>query len=149
MRGNRRTVQAIRLMVPALALAILLAAATATAPRAQEEDLVARGQFLYRVYCKNCHGDTGRGDGPSAELLKIAPADLTRLARSGEGEFPFEQVYRTIDGRQEISGHGARRMPIWGLTFQELDRDVDQEDEVRGKILQLIRYLESIQQPAE
>jgi hypothetical protein len=36
-------------------------------------------------------------------------------------------------------------MPIWGLSFQELDSDVNQEDQVREKILHVIDYLESIQ----
>ena len=40
-------------------------------------------------------------------------------------------------------------MPVWGLSFQELDQDLDQEDEVRGKILQLIEFLKAIQQPAD
>jgi hypothetical protein len=144
----------------AFVLACLAAGATATSLLAQDpaqyparsDELVARGRFLYRVYCTNCHGQGGRGDGVSAGMLKITPADLTRLSRDNpnqQGEFPFERVYRTIDGREEVRGHGSRRMPIWGLNLQELDRDVDQEDEVRGKILQLIEYLKSIQQPGD
>ena len=129
-----------------LALCAMLAA-TLTASRAQQEELVERGRFLYRVYCQTCHGETGRGDGTTAGVMKLAPADLTRLAAGEEGgEFPFSRVYRTIDGREEVRGHGEVGMPVWGLSFQELDRDIDQEDEVRGKILQLIEFLESIQE---
>jgi mono/diheme cytochrome c family protein len=128
-----------------LLLALLLGSAV-TSVLAQEEELLARGRFLYRVYCASCHGESGKGDGASADTLKVKPANLTRLTRGNEGEFPFERVYRTIDGREVIRGHGTGPMPIWGLTFQELDRDVDQEDQVRGKILQLIKYLESFQQ---
>ena len=113
---------------------------------AQQAELVERGRFLFRVYCQNCHGETGRGDGPTADKMKIAPSDLTRIRRDNDGEFPFDRIYRTIDGRREVRGHGAARMPVWGLAFQELDRDVNQEDEVRGKILQLIEFLESIQE---
>jgi mono/diheme cytochrome c family protein len=135
--------------VPSLLLCTLVALVASPAP-AQQEELAERGRFLYGVYCQTCHGETGRGDGPTAEVLKIPPTDLTRLsAAEEEGEFPFDRVYRVIDGREEVRGHGGSRMPVWGLSFQELDRDLDQEDEVRGKILQLIEYLKSIQQPAD
>ena len=56
-----------------------------------------------------------------------------------------ELVHAAIDGRERVRGHGASRMPIWGLGFQELDRDTNQEDEVRDKIVALIAYLETIQ----
>lgn len=124
-------------------LASLLAAAEGRPP--PDEESVARGRFLYRVYCLNCHGETGRGNGVSAPLLKIEPTDLTRLARGNDGEFPLDRVYRVIDGREEIRGHGSRRMPIWGLSFQDLDNDVNQENDVREKILNVIDYLQSIQ----
>jgi len=130
----------------ALLATLLLAAEERPAP---DEESVARGRFLYRVYCLNCHGEAGLGDGVSAPLLKIEPSDLTRLARRNEGEFPFDRIYRVIDGREEVRGHGSRRMPIWGLSFQELDIDMNQEDEVRGKILNVIDYLQSIQGSAE
>jgi hypothetical protein len=135
-----------------LIVTCLYLGAAATPIRAQQDELVERGRFLYRVYCMNCHGETGEGDGVSAGVLKIKPTDMTRLSLDNPdqpGEFPFDRVYRVIDGREAVGGHGSRRMPIWGLNFQELDRDVDQEDEVRGKILQLIEYLKSIQKPAD
>jgi mono/diheme cytochrome c family protein len=130
---------------PALLVCALLAPALFSV-MAQQEKLVERGRFLFRVYCQNCHGETGRGDGPTAAMMKVTPSDLTRIRRDNEGEFPFDRIHRTIDGRQEVRGHGAARMPVWGLAFQELDRDVNQKDEVRGKILQLIEFLESIQE---
>ncbi len=111
----------------------------------EEQKLIERGRDLFRIYCRTCHGESGTGDGPTAAVLKTKPSDLTRLAERNNGEFPFDRVYSSIDGRQGILAHGARSMPIWGLAFQELDTDVNQEDQVRGRILQLIRYLESIQ----
>jgi mono/diheme cytochrome c family protein len=108
-----------------------------------------RGQQLYQIYCSNCHGQRGLGDGPTAKVLKVKPTDLTRLAKRNKldrGQFPAERVYKAIDGRQEVAGHGKRRMPIWGLAFQEYDRDTNQEAEVRFRILKLIDYLRSIQE---
>jgi mono/diheme cytochrome c family protein len=69
-------------------------------PRATP-DVVARGQRLYRkAQCAECHGDEGRGDGPSAATMKddsglpIAVPDLTRWPRK-RGHEP-EAVFRTI-----------------------------------------------------
>lgn len=125
-----------------LALLVLFVALPAAG---QKEDLVERGRQTYEVYCWNCHGETGRGNGPMAEMLTVRPTDLRLLSASNEGEFPFDRLYRVIDGREEVAGHGDREMPIWGMTFQERGLDRNQEDEVRGRILQLILYLRSIQ----
>jgi putative copper resistance protein D len=38
---------------------------------------IARGAPLYAQNCAECHGATGRGDGPLAGKLPIRPADLT------------------------------------------------------------------------
>jgi putative copper export protein/mono/diheme cytochrome c family protein/peroxiredoxin len=38
---------------------------------------IAHGQTLFRAHCASCHGQTGRGDGPSAAGLLQLPADLT------------------------------------------------------------------------
>jgi hypothetical protein len=37
-------------------------------------------------------------------------------------------------------------MPVWGFTFQVQGSDRNQEGEVRERILDLLTYLESIQQ---
>ncbi|HEX9870694.1 MAG TPA: c-type cytochrome [Candidatus Tectomicrobia bacterium] len=63
---------------------------------------VARGRQLYMdAECWQCHGETGRGDGPSAAELKdnndlaIQPTDLTRPNRFKNGMAPHD-VYRTL-----------------------------------------------------
>ncbi len=114
-----------------------------TAEPAESREVL--GALSYRIHCLNCHGSSGTGNGPMAELLKIVPADLTRLAERHDGEFPAEHIYRTIDGRQEITGHGSRQMPVWGIGFQDLGRDADQEEVVRNKILDLVSYLKTLQ----
>jgi cytochrome c oxidase cbb3-type subunit I/II len=51
--------------------------------------------------CWQCHGESGRGDGPSAPTLKdntglpISPADLTLPLRFKNGARP-QDVYRTL-----------------------------------------------------
>jgi len=105
----------------------------------------ARGRTSYRLYCRNCHGKDGKGDGPIAEVLKVPPADLTALSAAHEGLFPEQEVYEAIDGRKDVRGHGSREMPIWGFSFQDPTRTEDQEAEVRERILDLVEYLKSLQ----
>ena len=77
------------------------------------------------------------------------PADLTQLQKNNKGEFPFWRVYRAIDGRELVRGHGSREMPLWGFVFQVeegANGSTDKQDLVRGRIWQLVYYLESIQE---
>jgi hypothetical protein len=83
-----------------------------------------------------------------AETLSTPPPYLTRLRSGDDDSFPVERIHSAIDGRETSPGHVRKDMPIWGLTFQELDRDSNQEAEVRARIRQIISYLESIQRPA-
>jgi hypothetical protein len=80
-------------------------------------------------------------------LLTVKPPDLRKLKKRNHGTFPFWQTYRVIDGRQEIMAHGDRDMPIWGDVFirQEGGGLADDARAV-GRILQLLYYLESIQE---
>ncbi len=39
-------------------------------------DSIARGQMLFAQNCSQCHGETGRGDGPLANSLPLKPANL-------------------------------------------------------------------------
>ena len=50
-----------------------------------------------------------------------------------------------IDGRTEVGAHGAREMPVWGLSFAEPGRDAQREGEVEAEIRALVRYLASLQ----
>ena len=105
----------------------------------RQESLVRKGEISYQRYCRNCHGETGKGDGPVTEYLTIEPADLTRIAERAGGAFPSSDVAAIVDGR-EVRAHGDtdRRMPMWGDAFQG-------EKKSRKKIEELVAYLESIQ----
>ena len=101
------------------------------------------GAFLFRVFCISCHGETGRGDGPVADLLKQPPGDLTALARGEGGVFPRERVLRKIDGRLAVPAHGPSDMPIWGDALKVTEgRD---ERTIRQRIDAIVSHLESIQ----
>jgi len=120
-----------------------LAGALDQEPFSPDSRLVERGKVLYQVYCTGCHGESLDGDGPVARELETRPSDLTRIAIRRGDEFPFPDVYKAIAGFDDT--HAKREMPRWGFAFQEFDSDVNQQDQVRGRILRLIYYLESLQ----
>ena len=104
---------------------------------------VAAGSERFEYSCAICHGLDARGNGPFAELLNVKPPDLTLLSRAEGGDFPFSRVYQRIDGRALPRAHGTPAMPIWG---QRLKREGGEETYVRGGILEIMLYLESLQQ---
>lgn len=110
---------------------------------AQDPEMSARGRITYRVYCQNCHGNLGKGDGRIAELMKVKVTDLTQLSKKNGGTFPAERVQKAIDGREEVLAHGSREMPIWGQVFVDSSGN---EENTKVKIQHLVAYLESIQE---
>ena len=114
----------------------------------QESQRVAEGRAEYETYCMACHGIGGDGTGPVAPYMKPGPADLRKIAARRGGVFPHAAIEATIDGRDPIAAHGSRDMPIWGAAFRE-EAELDQltETRVRGRVVLLVHYLESIQQP--
>ena len=134
----------------ALLSLVVLPVALVPAVQAQEPqdeaivERVARGRIAFRLYCRSCHGDRATGNGPVAEMLKVPPADLTRLSAENGGKFPAEKVHRMIDGRDLVKGHGDRDMPVWGVAFRVVEESED-EAMVKTKIDRLVQYLESIQ----
>jgi mono/diheme cytochrome c family protein len=109
--------------------------------------LAELGAQLFQQHCAACHGSGALGDGPAAGSLKVAPADLTRIAVRRGGAFPEGDVAAFIDGRFEVGAHGTREMPIWGRRLAEPIADGTSGEEVaRGRIQILIEYLKTIQQ---
>lgn len=133
-----------------LVAALSLSTASSTGTSAAQQEVTAPGSpafvgsELFRTYCATCHGQSGKGDGPLAEMLKTRPADLTVFARSNNGVFPGELVGRIIDGRQHVPGHGGKDMPVWGDAFKEATGGSD-EASIKARIDALVRHLESIQ----
>jgi mono/diheme cytochrome c family protein len=90
-----------------------LVGAAGGAAAQDREPTAADGQDLFARHCAQCHGPDAKGNGPMAEILAIAPPDLTGLAARNDGVFPAEAVARQIDGRAPILAHGGE-MPIFG-----------------------------------
>ena len=76
------------------------------------EASVAAGRALYEANCTQCHGLTGRGDGPLASTLAIPPADFDLHVPYHTDVFFFEVITR---------GFGDV-MPSFGGQLNEEDR---------------------------
>ena len=46
-------------------------------PAAADDAELAKAKENYQSYCRKCHGDEGKGDGPGAAMLKPKPSDYT------------------------------------------------------------------------
>lgn len=132
-------------LIPGAVLSLLLAAC-ASQPT-QRELTQMSGLEMYESLCASCHGAGGAGDGPVAPLIKIHVPDLTRIAHRQGGEFPAEDVHRTIDGRFDHPAHGPRDMPVWGWQFyrSETMNDPAERARVDALIDRLVDYLRTIQ----
>lgn len=106
------------------------------------------GKNEYLNACASCHGADANGSGPLADLMTVGVPALTGLAAANDGVFPMLEVIHSIDGRQGTRGHYP--MPVWGEAF-ERQAEADNlgryggEIAVRGRVLSIAYYLESIQ----
>jgi mono/diheme cytochrome c family protein len=108
------------------------------------------GEREFMNSCASCHGKDAQGSGPVSDALSLIAPDLTKLAAANDGVFPMLQVIQIIDGRSGVRGHGTDAgMPVWGAVYKEpLAGEIGtygSEIAVRGRILSLALYLESIQ----
>jgi mono/diheme cytochrome c family protein len=108
-------------------------------------DSVARGRELYTMLeCTTCHGEGGRGDGPSAKTLAAdiwgnpqKPFDFTK-GRLKSGPTP-QDVYRTF-----MTGVSGTAMPSFADIFSEPDGENIRE----GDAWNLVSYILSLRAPA-
>lgn len=140
-----------------IAIAAVLVAGVSPLPALAQEQaenkgfMAAVGRVTFQRYCASCHGEKADGTGPVAKMLKIPPTDLRQLSIENDGVFPAERVLATIDGREEVRGHGNRDMPVWGEVFQTAlvanpaTPEEEGEERARRKTRELMYYLETIQ----
>lgn len=125
---------------------VVLSTTLSVAASLAQADHAGRQEYVYS--CSACHGDTARGDGPVARFLNVQTPSLTTLRQQNDGVFPLLHVIQVIDGRSGVGPHGTL-MPIWGERFMANEigdaGPYGAEVIVRGRILSLARYLESIQ----
>jgi mono/diheme cytochrome c family protein len=102
---------------------------------------VTRGRELYQMLeCGRCHGDVGRGDGPSAATLEPdmwgnqqRPFDFTKGALKSGGA--AEDVYRTF-----MTGLNGTAMPSYADVFDSPDG----ENVMPGDAWNLVSYILSL-----
>jgi len=118
-----------------------------------EAHAMSLGEFEYRNSCAQCHGVSGKGDGPVALSLTKNPPDLTMLQKNNGGVFPVTKVYSIIEGNADVRVHGTRDMPVWGNRFRGRINDeefenfspADSREYMTTRILALIEFVSTIQ----
>jgi mono/diheme cytochrome c family protein len=113
-------------------LAFLLGAPVGAAPARPADRDVQAGQAVYATHCAVCHGERGKGDGPSAAAFATKPSDLTdgRLMNPLPDEFLVSVI--------------ARGGPAEGLApgMPPFERTLSPQ-----QIQQVVRYVRSLAVP--
>jgi mono/diheme cytochrome c family protein len=125
--------------VRVVALAAVATAALAAEPAASPE------RAAYLRYCGACHGSQGQGDGVAGSFMRPKPKDLTQIAKENGGTFPFTKTMAAIDGTKEVRAHGDPDMPVWGEIFRQGAAEPTRNVEVKGNLMLITQYLQSIQ----
>ncbi|HHB78714.1 MAG TPA: cytochrome c [Saprospiraceae bacterium] len=101
-----------------------------------------KGKAFFMSHCASCHGPNANPD--RIANLKTPPPDLTKIMerRKGLATFPVAEIASYIDGRKDVQLH-SRDMPAWGKYFADEEKLTN--DEIKGKMGELIAYLMSIQ----
>lgn len=130
-----------------------LAAALVLAGCAMEDvgvDLDRAGAMQFQQTCASCHGIDGRGGGSLGNALITPPPDLTRIASRNGGVFDLDAVMTVIDGYHRGDRFSAA-MPEFGAgdmgPMVTVPGPEGQGTQVPLRLLELGRYLESIQRP--
>jgi mono/diheme cytochrome c family protein len=103
----------------------------------------ASSSDMYKSYCAACHGVDGRGNGPAVPALKVAPPDLTTLAKRNNGKYPSDHVAAILEGKVTLAAHGSKEMPVWGPIFMQLGEG--HPGEVQQRVTNLTKYIEVMQ----
>lgn len=134
------------IIIAGLSILITAASATAASTKTLQMIKVPSGPALFTEHCAQCHGMDGKGNGPMASSLKVAPADLTTINKRAGGKFPAERIVETIRYGGDVAAHGSREMPIWGKVFSDQGgRGKGGGAYSRRVVVELKRYLETIQ----
>ena len=110
-----------RIALPALAAAAIAVAVTRIDGIPRQENVLPRsgrpagsassgsaaeGRELYAKNCYSCHGEAGRGDGPSGLFLKQKPSDL---GSAPVRKMSDDELYsRITEGKQPMPGFGKK-----------------------------------------
>ncbi len=113
-----------RAFANSLPLMLLLVNGVTGVLLAQPSEGLQRGQTIYREHCMDCHGTTGKGDGPKAPFLSPRPGNLISAATSTKTD---KELLRTI-----AQGKPRTAMPGWKDALPDEDQQA------------VLRYLRSL-----
>jgi cytochrome c oxidase cbb3-type subunit 2 len=87
------------------------------------------GHRNYVLRCQTCHGATGQGNGPGAEVLDLRPADFTKdtLLAARNFQAAFDKI------RSGGGGVHGSSMPAWGVMLND------------GDVWDLVAYISTFQ----
>lgn len=111
-------------------LTLLLTCGSGGLLLAQPSEGLDRGHTIYREHCMECHGATGKGDGPKAPFLSPRPGNLISAATSAKTD---KELLRTI-----AQGKPHTAMPAWKDALPAEDQQA-----VLQYIRSLIRFTRS------
>ncbi|MFP7673874.1 c-type cytochrome [Marivita sp. S0852] len=138
--------------MPAQTKSLLVASATCLLVAAcgpEEMPQASDGRVLFMENCAVCHGADGKGNGPMARAMDVAPADLTLIKVRNDNVFPRVEVLSAIDGYAQSDMTGPN-MPEFGALLQgdliPLDTGGGVMTPTPRKLVALLEYIESIQE---
>lgn len=94
----------------------------------------AEGKEVYTMFCVNCHGEKGEGNGPVASVAKMDPKPRNHADGKYMNERKAEDLFKII----KIGGKGVDKsvfMPAFGMILSE------------EEIWNLIAYLRTMANP--
>ena len=84
------------------------AAQTLSNPLDSTESVIEAGKILYGRFCRHCHGDQGKGDGPVAKIYKGVTAYNSRAVKDAAGGHIFHVI---TYGKGRMQAHGSQISP--------------------------------------
>lgn len=120
---------------------ILAVAALAVSIASGAQAEPTRGYPEYFRYCAACHGETGDGKGPVANVMHPPPPALTQL-NAKYGRPLGTDLVTYVMGKTMPRAHGTSEMPVWGRNLAEPDGS---DEKAIQTIWRIVHYLDSIQ----
>jgi len=85
-----------------------------SSPIIQNENNFTEGKKIYNLYCAQCHGVDGQGDGPASTYIKPEPANFTET--NDDFTMQGQWFWKVSEGVETTN------MPPWKYVLPENDR---------------------------